>query len=111
MKWVTRERPKIDRIACPWLIERFIDRDPEFVFRTKCSTLRRKPVRSPMTFRASSCHTWEESKPGSTGGNFSVGYPGEDAYPREAGGTARLSITRTLSPTRRSDTSSCSYRA
>ena len=32
MKWITRERPKIDRIACPWLIARFIDRDAEFVF-------------------------------------------------------------------------------
>lgn len=32
MKWVTRERPKIDRIACPWLIVRFIDDDPEFLF-------------------------------------------------------------------------------
>lgn len=32
MKWVTRERPKIDRIACPWLIARFIDSDPEFLF-------------------------------------------------------------------------------
>lgn len=32
MKWVTRERPKIDRIACPWLIARFIDKDPEFLF-------------------------------------------------------------------------------
>ncbi len=32
MKWVTRERPKIDRIACPWLIERFIDKAPEFLF-------------------------------------------------------------------------------
>ena len=32
MKWVTRERPKIDRIACPWLIRRFIDADPEFLF-------------------------------------------------------------------------------
>ena len=32
MKWVTRERPKIDRIACPWLIARFIDRAPEFLF-------------------------------------------------------------------------------
>jgi len=29
MKWVTRERPKIDRLACPWLIRRFIDRDAE----------------------------------------------------------------------------------
>jgi len=32
MKWVTRERPKIDRIACPWLITRFIERDPEFLY-------------------------------------------------------------------------------
>lgn len=32
MKWVTRERPKIDRVACPWLIARFIDRDAEFLF-------------------------------------------------------------------------------
>ena len=32
MKWVTRERPKIDRVACPWLIARFIDSDPEFLF-------------------------------------------------------------------------------
>ncbi len=32
MKWVTRERPKIDRIACPWLIAKFIDKDPEFLY-------------------------------------------------------------------------------
>jgi hypothetical protein len=32
MKWVTRERPKIDRIACPWLITRFIDPEPEFLY-------------------------------------------------------------------------------
>lgn len=32
MKWVTRERPKIDRIACPWLVTRFIDRDAEFLY-------------------------------------------------------------------------------
>ena len=32
MKWVTRERPKIDRIACPWLIRRFIDPDAEFLY-------------------------------------------------------------------------------
>jgi len=32
MKWVTRERPVIDRIACPWLVARFIDKDPEFLF-------------------------------------------------------------------------------
>ena len=32
MKWITRERPKIDRIACPWLIARFIDKHPEFLY-------------------------------------------------------------------------------
>jgi hypothetical protein len=32
MHWVTRERPVIDRIACPWLIARFIDKQPEFLF-------------------------------------------------------------------------------
>jgi hypothetical protein len=32
MKWVTRERPKVDRIACPWLVQRFIDLDAEFLF-------------------------------------------------------------------------------
>lgn len=32
MKWITRERPKIDRIACPWLIARFVDDNPEFIY-------------------------------------------------------------------------------
>ncbi len=32
MKWITRERPKIDRIACPWLVARFIDPAPEFLY-------------------------------------------------------------------------------
>jgi hypothetical protein len=32
MKWITRERPKIDRIACPWLIKRFIDKNAEFLY-------------------------------------------------------------------------------
>lgn len=32
MKWITRERPKIDRIACPWLIAKFIDPDAEFLY-------------------------------------------------------------------------------
>ena len=32
MKWVTRERPKTDRIACPWLIRRFIDPEAEIVY-------------------------------------------------------------------------------
>ena len=32
MKWITRERPKTDRIACPWLIRRFIDPEAEFIY-------------------------------------------------------------------------------
>lgn len=32
MKWVTRERPKVDRVACPWLIRRFVDPDAEFLY-------------------------------------------------------------------------------
>ena len=32
MQWVTRERARVDRIACPWLISRFIDREPRFLF-------------------------------------------------------------------------------
>ena len=32
MKWVTRERARVDRIACPWLISRFIDKEPMFLF-------------------------------------------------------------------------------
>ena len=32
MKWITRERPKIDRITCPWLIQRFIDKEAEFLY-------------------------------------------------------------------------------
>jgi hypothetical protein len=32
MRWITREKVKVDRVACPWLIRRFIDPDAEFVF-------------------------------------------------------------------------------
>ncbi len=32
MKWITRERPKIDRIACPWLIKKFIDKEAEIIY-------------------------------------------------------------------------------
>ncbi len=32
MKWITREKAKVDRIACPWLISRFVDREPIFLF-------------------------------------------------------------------------------
>ena len=32
MKWITRERVKVDRVACPWLIKKFVDRNAEFIF-------------------------------------------------------------------------------
>ena len=35
MKWITREKIKVDRVACPWLIRNFVDREAEFVFLPK----------------------------------------------------------------------------
>ena len=32
MKWITREHPRVDRVACPWLVERFIDQQAEFLY-------------------------------------------------------------------------------
>ena len=32
MKWITRKNAHVDRIACPWLIQKFVDRDPEFIY-------------------------------------------------------------------------------
>ncbi len=32
MKWITREHVKVDRVACPWLIRKFVDKDAEFLF-------------------------------------------------------------------------------
>jgi len=39
MKWVTREKAKVDRIACPWLIQHFVDRNAEFFFVPKVRVL------------------------------------------------------------------------
>lgn len=32
MKWVTRARPKVDRVACPWLIKKFVDPEARFLY-------------------------------------------------------------------------------
>jgi hypothetical protein len=32
MKWITHEHPRVDRVACPWLIERFVDKEAEFIY-------------------------------------------------------------------------------
>lgn len=39
-KWITREHPKVDRVACPWLIERFVDKEAEFLYVPKDAVLR-----------------------------------------------------------------------
>jgi hypothetical protein len=56
MKWITRERPKIDRIACPWLVARFIDPEAEFLYVPGADVLRvaAATARSPTTCPASS---------------------------------------------------------
>ena len=41
MRWITREHPKIDRIACPWLIKRFIDTEAQFLFAPPAAVLTR----------------------------------------------------------------------
>lgn len=40
MKWITREHPKIDRIACPWLVSRFVDESPEFLYVPSSAVMR-----------------------------------------------------------------------
>jgi rhodanese-related sulfurtransferase len=49
-RWVTRERPKIDRIACPWLIRRFIDADAEFLYVPKEDVLRAAKERTAIPY-------------------------------------------------------------
>lgn len=50
MKWITRERPKIDRIACPWLISRFIDAEAEFLYVPSGDVLRLAHEESAMPY-------------------------------------------------------------
>jgi len=49
-RWVTRERPKIDRIACPWLIRRFIDADAEFLYVPPAEVLGAAKARSAIPY-------------------------------------------------------------
>jgi hypothetical protein len=39
MKWITREHVKVDRVACPWLISKFVDKNPEFIFAPEAKRL------------------------------------------------------------------------
>jgi len=50
MRWITRERPKIDRVACPWLIARFVDEQPEFIFVPANEVLREAQARDAIPY-------------------------------------------------------------
>src|SRR5260370_12111741 len=50
MRWITREHPKIDRLACPWLIRRFIDPEAEFLFAAPAAVLARGKERNAIPY-------------------------------------------------------------
>jgi hypothetical protein len=50
MKWITREKARVDRIACPWLIARFIDKEPTFLFVPASEGGRRGTLASPLAY-------------------------------------------------------------
>jgi hypothetical protein len=50
MKWITRERVKVDRVACPWLITHFVDPDAEFIFATRDEVLSRAAQEGAIPF-------------------------------------------------------------
>lgn len=52
MKWITRARPKTDRIACPWLIRRFIDSEAEILYVAPGEVLRRAAAEQGHSFDA-----------------------------------------------------------
>ena len=58
MQWVTRERPKTDRVACPWLIKRFIDPEAEIVYvpRSEVLSYPRSTAPTPSSRRPLNSH-------------------------------------------------------
>ena len=52
MRWITRENVKVDRVACPWLIKRFVDRDADFLFVPEAELLARARREDAMPFDA-----------------------------------------------------------
>lgn len=50
MKWITRERPKIDRIACPWLIRRFVDQEAEILYVSFDQVLEQAKIHNAIPF-------------------------------------------------------------
>src|SRR5262245_44549076 len=52
MKWITRKDVKVDRVACPWLIQRFIDPDAQFIFVEEADLLRSAAAENATPFDA-----------------------------------------------------------
>jgi rhodanese-related sulfurtransferase len=55
-RWVTRERPKIDRIACPWLVARFVDPDAEFLYVPPKEVLRSAKEKAAIPYDVPDAH-------------------------------------------------------
>lgn len=62
MKWVTREKARVDRIACPWLIRKFIDKDAEFLYvpKEKVMEVVQKENATPFDTPGAELHHFEE---------------------------------------------------
>jgi hypothetical protein len=62
VKWVTREKARVDRIACPWLIQRFIDKDAEFTYVPKEDVMKVAKDRGaiPFDIAGAELHHFEE---------------------------------------------------
>jgi len=62
MKWVTREKAKVDRIACPWLIRKFIDPEAEFLYvpATRVLKVARETGAIPFDTPGAELHHYEE---------------------------------------------------
>ena len=61
-RWVTRERPKIDRIACPWLISRFVDPEAEFVYVPSKEVLKAAKERDAVPYDVPDVHFTHEGE-------------------------------------------------
>jgi hypothetical protein len=63
MKWVTREKARVDRIACPWLIKKFIDKDAEFLYvpKDRVLTVAKEKGAIPFDTPGAELHHYEEN--------------------------------------------------
>ncbi|EQD54170.1 hypothetical protein B1B_09804 [mine drainage metagenome] len=63
MKWITREKARVDRIACPWLIRRFVDREAEFLYvpKEKVMEIAQREGATPFDVPGAELYHYEES--------------------------------------------------